>query len=109
MGQFNPNSDQVVQTLPSTGAKQRGVSTYWNNQVYIAPSIQFISGYQLSGGQLSTQPVSQATVQFTPGIPSISAKGLTQGILWVVSISNTTTNYVFNSSNLSTTLDNILQ
>ncbi|PYX02206.1 MAG: hypothetical protein DMG86_07955, partial [Acidobacteria bacterium] len=109
MGQFNPNSDQVVQTLPSTGAKQRGVSTYWNNQVYIAPSIQFISGYQLSGGQLSTQPVSQATVQFTPGIPSISAKGLTQGILWVVRIGTTTALYAFDASNLSNNLYNSLQ
>jgi len=109
MGQFNASSDQVVQSLPSTGAQQRGVSAYWNNQVYIAPNIQFISAYQLSGGQLSTQPVSRATVQFTTGPPSISAKGTTQGILWAVRIGNVNALYAFDASNLTNNLYNSLQ
>ena len=109
MGQFNPSSDQVVQSLPSTGAQQRGVSAYWNNQVYIAPNIQFISAYQLGGGQLSTQPVSRATVQFTPGPPSISANGTTQGILWVLRIGNVNALYAFDASNLTNNLYNSTQ
>jgi protocatechuate 3,4-dioxygenase beta subunit len=118
MGKFNPTADQVVQTLPSTGSQLRGVSGYWNNEVYIAqdqgygvipPNTQFISAYQLSGGQLSTLPVSQAQVSFATGPPSISAKGTIQGILWAVRIGTTNALYAFDAANLANNLYNSLQ
>jgi hypothetical protein len=117
MGKLN-STDQVIQTLPSTGAQLRGVSAFWNNQVYITqnqgigvmpPNTQFISAYQLSGGQLSAQPVSQATTAFVTGPASISAKGTTQGILWAVRNGPVNALYAYDAANLANNLYNSLQ
>jgi hypothetical protein len=108
LGGFNAAADQVVQEVqtPTTagnnwGAGVWGTEAYWNNNIYsggtnpaAGTNIGFntydgsgnsLTAYSFVNGVLSSTPTSQSVEQYTfPGpIPSISANGATNGIVWV--------------------------
>ncbi len=87
MGGYNPDGDfQIPQELavPVSGEVHAGI-TYWNNTLYVAAEQTPLQAYAYSNGQLSLQPISQAskaTANPTGGI--VSSNGVQDGIFWHV-------------------------
>jgi len=86
MGQFNASGDsQIVQEIPGALGQMYSVPAYWNNMVYFTAANDFIKAYSLSNGLLSTTPASRSFSPFqNVGVPSISANGTGNGILWMI-------------------------
>ncbi len=87
MGHFQPGSDsQIVQSLPSAVGAVFGIPVYYNNTVYFAGRDDAVKAFSLSNGRLSEKPVSQSVgpVPYLGSVPSISANGSTNGILWTI-------------------------
>lgn len=102
LGQFDPVQDDVVQELAAAGGQLQSVPVYWNNNVYITGSKDFIKLFPLTGGLLSTTPAAQTLVKFDkPGNASLSANGQTSGILWALLKGNHIL-YAFDATNLTT-------
>lgn len=97
LGQYNPtNNNQIVQYIPTALLGEfRGSPTYWNGYVYFLAQQDYLRAYSLtinsSGNSvLSTTPVAETTGRLTStAVPSVSANGNTNGIVWLVrSVSN---------------------
>jgi len=94
LGQYSVGSDsQIIQELPlvpgtigdsTTASIQFGSAAYWNNTVYFAPDDQPLMALPLSGGLLGT-PITTPAKYVGSHSPSISAKGTSNGIMWVIS------------------------
>jgi hypothetical protein len=97
LGKYNPQQDQIVETV--AGAAQG----YWSNPTYWqGPSAanlymggvtatarrgkgDYLKMYSVSNGLLSTSPVAQSANIFPMGsTPSISANGAFNGIVWAI-------------------------
>jgi hypothetical protein len=87
-GQYNPNTDNVIQSIPKAVASELvGVPSYWNGNVYIAGDADYIKQFSLVNGLLTQTPVSETSVFFGgagPSSTSISSKANTNAILWVI-------------------------
>jgi hypothetical protein len=103
-GQFNPVTDDVIQSIPNAVVNElTGVPSYWNGSVYVAGELDYIKQFALVNGALTTTPVSETTVAFTgtgPASTSISANGNSNGILWAIA-HNSNTLYAFDPTNLA--------
>jgi len=85
MGGFDSQKNNVIETVRGSGAGYWSSPAYWNHNVYYSGREDFLSQYALSKGMLSKSPVYQAPTQFARGsTPSISANGLSGGILWAI-------------------------
>ena len=87
LGHFNPGGDsQIVQSLIGTVGALFGVPTYFNNTVYFSGAHDQVKAFSLHNGLLSTLPVSASSDTFAElgTVPSISASGVNNGILWTV-------------------------
>ena len=87
LGQVHSRDDsQIVQSLPSAIGPAFGTGAYWNGTVYYAGVSDFPKAFQMTNGQLSATPVSQAATKlgFPGASPSVSANGTSQGIVWIV-------------------------
>jgi PQQ-like domain len=91
MGEFNANTDNVVQTLPGgTITGSYDAPAYFNNGsqqfIYYQGFNDVLKSFSLTNGLLSTSPFAQTTDVFGfPGSsPSISANGTQNGIIWVL-------------------------
>ena len=106
LGEFHSGSDsQIIQSLP--GVLAGGVfggMVYFNNTVYIAANGDFIKAFSVASGLLSTTPTSQSLTQFNfPGAGmSISANGLSNGILWATQFGSPGILHAYDASNLCT-------
>jgi hypothetical protein len=104
MGEFNPDADDVIQSIPKAVVGElTGVPSYWNGSVYVAGESDYIKQFDLINGELTTTPISETSVVFQgmgPASTSISANGNTNGILWAMAHS-TNVLYAFNATNLS--------
>jgi hypothetical protein len=91
LGSFH-GTDQVVQELANGqtssdwGAGLWGLPAYWNNTVYFPGRNSPLQAFSLTGGLLSTTPVSETTeILSYPGpSPSISSNGNSDGIVWLL-------------------------
>jgi uncharacterized protein (TIGR03437 family) len=87
MGHFQPGSDsQIVQSLPGAVGPVFGIPAYFNNTVYFAGKGDAVKAFPISNGLLSEKPLSQSVgpVPYLGSVPSISANGSTNGILWTI-------------------------
>ncbi len=92
MGGYSPTQDQVVQELVNifppnaVDAGIRGVSGYFNGNVYAGAIADHLKIFPLNNGLLSTVPfTSSVHTYYYPGAtPAISANGSTQAITWVL-------------------------
>jgi hypothetical protein len=93
MGGYNStDNDQIVQYIPGALSGQFfGAPLQWNNYVYFLAHQDYLRSYSLTTNtttgltQLSTTPVAETGGKLTTfGLPSISANGNTNGIVWLV-------------------------
>lgn len=87
MGKFNPaHNNQIVQTVLGSTGGYFSSPAYWQSRIYYAGVGDVLNLYTLSGGLLSTNPISSSTAFFPyPGLtPSVSAEGSKNGIVWAV-------------------------
>jgi hypothetical protein len=108
MGKWNANSNNVYQELP--GALPNGVfgaPAYFNNAVYYCDVNSTLKSFSIAGGKLSTTPV-QTGASFTyPGLlPSVSANGTSNGIVWGIENTGNAVLHAFPANNLTQELYN---
>jgi hypothetical protein len=72
-----------LQYLPGAVGPMYSTPVYWNNQVYFAANNDGIKGFSLTNGQLSTSPIIFSSKVGVAGVPSLSANGATNGLLWI--------------------------
>ncbi len=86
MGGYSSTQNNNVQTVADPSNGFWGSPAYWNGGIYIGGAGGALNRYTLSGGLLSTAPVSHTPVKFAyPGVTaSISASGNKTGIAWVI-------------------------
>jgi hypothetical protein len=88
MGKFNPqNDDAIYQEL--YGVLPGGIwstPAYYRGNVYFGAVNGPVRAFQFSNATLSATPISstRTTFRYPGATPSISANGLTNGILWAV-------------------------
>ena len=84
-----------------------GVPAYFNNTVYYCDSTSTLKAFTISNGKLSTTPV-QTGASFTyPGVlPSVSANGASNGIVWAIENTNPAVLHAFAANNVAQELYN---
>jgi hypothetical protein len=104
LGQYNSQTDNVIQEIPQAVVNElTGVPTYWNSSVYVAGEQDHVKQFALVNGLLTQQPVSETALTFTgfgPSSTSLTANGNTNGILWVIRHTNPTL-FAFDPTNLA--------
>lgn len=87
MGQFRPDQDSVVQTIPGGLPTVLGGGTgaaYWNNNIYYSTA-RGMRVFSLNNGMITPVNIPSATSNASgKGLPSISANGLANGVLWAL-------------------------
>ncbi len=113
MGQYNPNADQCLQTLPGAiggGAGDGSWTTpaYFGGAVYYGASDDVLKAFSLSNGLLSTSPATESAEAFAwPGAsPVVSANGSTEGIVWALQKASPAVLHAYDASDLAIELYN---
>jgi hypothetical protein len=122
MGHYNPSGNsQILQTIlisQNFGLHEVNIvgPAFWQNNIYFLGVNNVLQDYQLSNDLLSTAPTSQASTVFGfPGaIPTISANGPTNGIVWVLDASAFSSSgpavvHAYDATNVATELWNSSQ
>ena len=108
MGKWNANSNNVYQEL--AGALPNGVwgvPAYFNNTVYYCDVNDNLKSFAISNGKLSTTPVQTAASFTYPGVlPSVSANGTSNGIVWGIENTGTAVLHAFAANDLTQELYN---
>jgi uncharacterized protein (TIGR03437 family) len=87
MGHFSPSSDsQIVQSLATAIGPLYGIPVYFNNTVFFSGQHDALKAFPISHGLLSETPSSESTgaIAGMGSVPSISANGALQGIVWTI-------------------------
>jgi hypothetical protein len=87
LGHFQPDADsQIVQSLSGAVGPLFGIPAYFNNMVYFSAAHDQVKAFSLRNGLLSLAPVSASSSTFAKlgTVPSISANGSANGILWTI-------------------------
>ena len=87
LGQFNPDSDSIVQSVPQLfPAPVRSTAAYWNGHIYFGVTNDVLKDFPVTNGLLSTQPAAQDNfpLPYPGSTPSVSANGLSDAIVWIV-------------------------
>jgi hypothetical protein len=87
LGGHNANSDsQIVQSVEGAMLTFFGKPTYFNRSIYFCATLDHLKQFSIAGGKLETHPRSQTTATFDyPGcVPTVSADGNSNGIVWLL-------------------------
>jgi outer membrane protein assembly factor BamB len=112
MGKFNTTSNKIYQQIKSVlGAGMWAMPAYFNGNVYFGPQLGSLKQFTFSNAKLSTTAASATSISYEyPGtIPSISANGNTNGIVWAVEHAKPSILHAYNATNLATELYNSSQ
>jgi uncharacterized protein (TIGR03437 family) len=102
LGHFQPQADtQIVQSLVGAVGPLFGIPVYFNNTVYFSAANDQVKAFSLQDGLLSVPPVSASGSTFAGqgSVPSISANGAANGILWTVDLASQL--HAFDAADLS--------
>jgi len=105
LGKLHAGSDsQIVQSIPGAIGALFGNPAYFNRTLYFCGFGQNLKAFPISNAQMSVTPSSQSSVSFAfPGcVPTISANGAANGIVWVLDASGLLRAY--DASNLASEL-----
>jgi Ig-like domain-containing protein len=106
MGKFNPNTDQIYQEISGQlGGQVFSMPAYFNGTVYFGAVGDALKAFPIAGAKLASVPSSQSTHNFGyPGTtPSISANGITNGIVWAIE-NNGAILFAYDATNLTNEL-----
>jgi hypothetical protein len=109
MGKYNKTRNNIYQQLTGVlGGGMWAMPAYFNGNVYFGPQLGSLSQFSLSDAKLSTAPTATTTTLFEfPGtIPSISANGTTNGIVWAVEHASPSVLHAYEANNVATELYN---
>jgi uncharacterized protein (TIGR03437 family) len=107
MGKFQPGSDsQIVQSLPGAIGGLFGMPAYFNGSVYFSGSGDALKAYSIANGALSDKPTSQSAARFSGlgSVPSVSANGAANGIVWTLEGSDGGVLRAYDATNLANEL-----
>ena len=84
LGHFNPNNDSQIVEDVSLGSTVFGLPAFFNNRLYYQGVGLPLKEFAISNTIINPTPLSQTaeTVTFRGATPSVSADGLTNGIVW---------------------------
>lgn len=111
MGKFDSNADMIYQELAAVLPNGVwGVPAYFNNNVYYCDQNDTLKSFAISNAMLSG-PASHTSASFTyPGVlPSVSANGTSNGIVWAIENTSPAVLHAFAATNLSQELYNSTQ
>jgi outer membrane protein assembly factor BamB len=114
MGKFDPKGNEnIYQELHKAlkGERYRGSPVYFNGRLYAASVNDAIVEFQFAGAKLVTEPASNTATKFVyPGaMPSISADGSRNGIVWAAENGKPAVLHAYDASNLAHELYNSQQ
>lgn len=104
LGHFQSGGDtQIPQSLTGTIGALFGIPAYFNNTVYFSGVSDNLKAFPIQNGQLARQPSSQSATRFGfPGsVPSISANGSDDGIVWAIEPAGGGRLHAYDASDLS--------
>ena len=86
MGQYSAIANNVYQAFASDGHDNFSSPIYFNGRVYIGPSGLPLRAFTITQAKLSASPTSQTAFTFGSNgtVPSASANGATNGIVWAL-------------------------
>jgi hypothetical protein len=90
MGQFNAMANEIHQQIKIAGNENHSSAVYFNGTVYVGPVFTPLEAYTMTQTMLPTAPTSVSAHTFGSNgvsngtVPSISANGTTNGIVWLV-------------------------
>jgi len=87
LGHFRSGADdQIVQSLIGSVGPVYGIPVYFNKTVYFSAAHDRVKAFSLQNGLLPVLPTSTSMATFAElgTVPSISANGATNGILWTI-------------------------
>jgi hypothetical protein len=108
MGKFSLSSNNVYQELPGTVPNGVfGVPAYFNNTVYYCDVNSTLKSFPISNGKLSTTPAHTGASFTYPGVlPSVSANGMSNGIVWAIENTGTAVLHAYAANDLTQELYN---
>jgi hypothetical protein len=108
MGKFSPTANNVYQEI--TGGVPSGVfgvPAYFNNMVYYCDRDSTLKSFSIVNGKLSTTPGHTGASFVYPGVlPSVSANGISNGIVWAIENTGTAVLHAYVASDLTQELYN---
>ena len=108
MGKFSKTANNVYQELP--GALPNGVwgvPAYFNSAVYYCDVNGTLKSFAIANGKLSTTPVHTGASFNYPGVlPSVSANGTSNGIVWAIENTGNAVLHAFAANDLTQELYN---
>lgn len=87
LGKLQAGSDsQIVQSIPGVIGGLFGNPAYFNQTLYFCGAGDSLKAFPIANARMSSTPSSQSSVAFAfPGcVPTISANGTANGIVWVL-------------------------
>jgi hypothetical protein len=108
LGKFSASANNVYQDLPGVLPNGVwGVPAYFNNAVYFCDVNATLKSFGITNGKLATTPVHTAASFTYPGVlPSISASGSSNGIVWAIENTGTAVLHAFSAGDLTQELYN---
>jgi hypothetical protein len=105
MGQYSAIANNVYQAFPSDGHDNFSSPIYFNGRVYIGPSGLPLRAFTVSQATLSASPASQTAFTFGSNgtVPSASANGTSNGIVWALDRGSRTL-YAYDATDLTKVL-----
>ncbi len=107
LGGYQASSDsQIVQSIPGAISGLFGNPAYFNKTVYFCGSGDGVMAFPISNAQMTTKAASRSATQYGyPGcVPTISANGTANGIVWTLETSGTL--HAYDAANLGHELFN---
>jgi hypothetical protein len=108
MGKFSATSNNVYQEVASALPNGVwGVPAYFNNTVYYCDVNSTLKSFTFSNGKISTTPVHTIAPFTYPGVlPSVSASGNSNGIVWTIENTGTAVLHAYAANDLTSELYN---
>ena len=109
MGKFNSSTNNIYQELDHVLPEGVwGVPAYFNQAVYYCDQASTLKAFAIANAKLSTSPTSATAKSFAyPGVlPSVSANGTSNGIVWAIENLNPAVLHAYAASNLTNELYN---
>ncbi|MBV8819007.1 MAG: hypothetical protein JO022_11670, partial [Acidobacteriaceae bacterium] len=107
LGKYQPDADsQIVQSIAGAIGPLFGNPAYFNQTVYLCGSGDSLKAFPISNAHMATTAVSQSGTKFAfPGcVPTISANGTLNGIVWILEAAGVL--HAYDASNVASELFN---